>query len=47
MEGSFRARAHIEGRGPVTAEHPDGIPFDFEDTGWPEYITAEECAGGE
>lgn len=46
VEGSFRAKAHVEGRGPVTVEHPEGIRFDFEDTGWPEYITAEECAGG-
>lgn len=46
VEGWFRAKAHVEGRGPATPQHPNGLPFDFEDTGRAKYITAEECAGG-
>jgi hypothetical protein len=41
--GWFRATAHVEGSGPATTQHPDGLPFDFEDTGQARYITAEEC----
>ena len=44
--GWYRAKAHMEGTGPATTQHPEGIPFDFEDTGWAKYITAEQCAGG-
>lgn len=46
VEGWFRAKARVEGSGPATTQHPDGLPFDFEDTGRMKYIAAEECTGG-
>jgi hypothetical protein len=46
VEGWFRAKARVEGRGPATPQHPEGLPFDFENTGRTKYITAGECAGG-
>ncbi|MGQ0778461.1 MAG: hypothetical protein ACT4NY_29305 [Pseudonocardiales bacterium] len=47
VEGSYRAKVHVEGRGPATTADPGGIPFEDERTGWSEYITAEQCEGGD
>lgn len=44
--GWYRTHAHTEGVGPATEQAPNGIPFQFEDTGWATYMTAEDCAGG-
>lgn len=46
VEGWFRAKVHVEGSGPADPQNPQGIPFDVEDTGWPKFITAEQCAEG-
>lgn len=43
--GSYRTHVHAEGTGPATDQAPHGIPFEFEDTGWQKYVTAEDCAG--
>ena len=45
--GWYRAKVQVEGRGPATEADPAGIPFEDEHTGWPKYITAEQCAGGD
>lgn len=44
--GWYRTKVHTEGIGPATDAAPQGLPFQFEDTGFPEYLTAEDCAGG-
>ena len=44
--GAYRTHVHTEGTGPATEQAPQGIPFEFEDTGWQKYVTAEDCAGG-
>ena len=46
VEGWYRAKAHVTGRGPATEQNPRGIPFEFEDTGRSKYVTAEQCSGG-
>lgn len=36
VEGSFRAKVRVEGRGPDDSQYPQGIPFDVEvSTGTP------------
>lgn len=44
--GTYRTRVYATGTGPVTEAAPAGIPFEFEDTGWQKYISADDCAGG-
>lgn len=45
LEGNYRTRAHVKGRGPATPEAPAGIPFEFEDTGRQKFVSAADCAG--
>lgn len=47
LEGTYRTRAYAKDRGPVTENTPQPIPFEFEDTGWPEFVSAERCAEGD
>lgn len=47
LEGTYRTRAHVEGKGPVTDTTPKPIPFEFEDTGWQKHFSARACAGGD
>jgi hypothetical protein len=46
VEGTYRTRAYARGKGPITESTPNPIPFEFEDTGWHKYVTAEDCVGG-
>lgn len=47
LEGTYRTQVRAEGKGPVNEDTPKPIPFQFEDTGWPKYLSAEDCAEGD
>lgn len=45
LRGWYRTKVYTEGRGPATDTNPNGIQFEYEETGVPVHFTADECAG--